>query len=120
MIKDNSLLFVPDPDRFEEIEEDAWKKAYKELKKNGRQYQEIFGMDSQEMFAIMENFANTVTDRSLRSSLILALSGKKPFRAFNALIHPSAAREAWFCFRDQSCLAFITAQLTIDAGESKV
>ncbi len=77
-------------------------------------------MDSREMFAIMENFANTVRDRSRRSSLILALCGKKPFRAFNALIHPSAARQAWCYFRDQCCLAFITAQHTIDAGESKV
>jgi hypothetical protein len=39
-----------------------------------------------------------------------ALSGRKPFRHFNHLIHQSDEREAWFAFR-QKCLENYAAEI---------
>ena len=59
--------------------------------------------DSHKSFRFMESFVHSLTDSKLRQALSNALQRSKPFRNFNAIIHNSTAREAWFAFK-QKCL----------------
>ncbi|HEY5392992.1 MAG TPA: hypothetical protein VIJ57_12790 [Hanamia sp.] len=51
----------------------------------------------------MESFVDSLPESRIRVMLSNALSGRKPFRHFNHIIHQSDEREAWFAFR-QRCL----------------
>lgn len=56
--------------------------------------------ESWESFKIMEDFANSLPVKSrTKSALSHALSGRKPFAHFNAIIHQDPEREEWFAFR---------------------
>lgn len=66
--------------------------------------------ESQESFSFMEQFVNTLPESRLSKMLSEALSGRKPFRHFNNIIHQSDKREAWFTFR-QKCLENYAAEI---------
>ena len=76
------LIFVPDTDKYIDIETDAWQDELEKLDKNFSEYQEIDAMKSRESFEMMADFAEKVPDRNLRNKLIEALHSHKPFRAF--------------------------------------
>ncbi len=56
---------------------------------------------SKDSYRIMENFVHSLPTGKVRNDLLDAISRKKPFRNFNAIIHNSSAREQWFKFRQQ-------------------
>ena len=58
----------------------------------------------------MEKFVGTLPESRLSKMLSEALSGRKPFRHFNNIIHQSAERESWFAFR-QKCLENYVAEI---------
>ncbi|HEY5464247.1 MAG TPA: hypothetical protein VIJ95_13385 [Hanamia sp.] len=59
--------------------------------------------ESEVSFSFMESFVDSLPESRIRVMLSDALSGRKPFRHFNHIIHQSDEREAWFTFR-QRCL----------------
>ena len=68
--------------------------------------------ESWESFKIMENFANSLPERSqTKAALFRALSGRKPFAHFNAIIHQAPEREEWFAFRQSALEDRVCQQL---------
>ena len=98
----------------EEVEdEDETDPFYADLKRIRHDWEQTITIsppESQESFSFMERFVNTLPQSSLSKMLSNALSGRKPFRHFNHLIHQSDEREAWFAFR-QKCLENYTAEI---------
>ena len=103
-------------DLFDEEEgedEDETDPFYADLKRIRHDWEQTITIsppESQESFSFMERFVNTLPQSSLSKMLSNALSGRKPFRHFNHLIHQSDEREAWFAFR-QKCLENYAAEL---------
>ena len=59
--------------------------------------------ESWESFKIMEDFADSLPVKSrTKSALFRALSGRKPFAHFNAIIHQAPERAEWFVFRQSA------------------
>jgi hypothetical protein len=67
--------------------------------------------ESHESFRFMERFVQTVTDAHLREALDRALHRSRPFRNFNAVIHSSPAREAWFAFKHTCLEEYVFAEI---------
>lgn len=100
-IVDNMIF---DEEDNEEEEEDNL--FYEDLKRIDRDWEKTIVInppESRESFSFMEQFVNSLQESRLSKMLSEALSGRKPFRHFNHLIHQSDEREAWFAFR-QKCL----------------
>ena len=107
------LIFVPDTDKYIDIETDAWQDELEKLDKNFSEYQEIGAMESRESFEMMADFAEKVPDRNLRNKLIEALHSHKPFRAFKFTIDNSPERQNWFAFKDKRYIEWTEDQLKI-------
>lgn len=60
---------------------------------------EFYPLESSESFRIMGNFAEQLTDKTLKDKLINALDNRKPFANFNRIIHNSDFRQDWFDFK---------------------
>jgi hypothetical protein len=58
--------------------------------------------DSQDDYAVMEQFVSTIRDAHLRELLEVAIQGKGAFRRFKDVLraHPDT-QEQWFAFKDQ-------------------
>jgi len=79
---------------------------YEDMKRIDRDWKRTITInppESGESFSFMERFVGTLPGSRLSKMLSEALSGPKPFRHFNNIIHQSVEREAWFTFR-QKCL----------------
>lgn len=99
----DTMILEEDDEEAAEGEEDIF---YQDMKRIDREWKQTITLNppqSYESFPFMEQFVNTLPDSHLRKILAEALSGRKPFRHFNNIIHQSAEREAWFAFR-QKCL----------------
>ncbi len=84
------------------METDAWENELKELKKNKKQYQEIYSMNSSDEFRLMKNFAEQLKDINFLVKLNDALSEKKLFADFKFTLDISGEyRELWFAFKEQ-------------------
>ena len=95
---------MPDEEDVDEEEDDD--PFYADLKRIDRDWKQTITInpsESSESFSFMEQFVDTLQEGRLSSMLSEALSGRKPFRHFNHIIHQSNEREAWFAFR-QKCL----------------
>jgi hypothetical protein len=69
----------------------------------GERFRRVEALESHENFRIMEEFAGSLPESSLKSRLLEALSRGKPFRRFKDLVHSDLAlREQWFAFRDDA------------------
>jgi len=89
---------------------------YTDVKRINRDWKETITISpppSGESFSFMERFVNTLPESRLSKMLLEALSGRKPFRHFNHIIHQSDEREAWFAFR-QKCLENYAAEILAD------
>jgi hypothetical protein len=73
---------------------------------------EIEKMNSQDSFIMMEDFANSVVDRTLKIRLLTALEGRKPFANFKHQLENSPDfRELWFQFRREKNIEWVNTQL---------
>lgn len=97
-------IIFDEEDTDDDAEEDDL--FYADLKRIDRDWEQTITInppESSESFSFMEQFVATLPESRISSMLSEALSGRKPFRHFNHIIHQSDEREAWFAFR-QKCL----------------
>ena len=107
------LIFVPDTNKYFDMETDAWQDELDKLDNNFLEYKEIEAMESRESFDVMVDFTENVSDKYLRNQLIEALNSKKPFRAFKFTIDNSPERQNWFAFKDKRYIEWTEDQLKI-------
>lgn len=89
---------------------------YADLKRINRDWEKTITInppESGESFSFMEQFVDTLPEGRISKMLSEALSGRKPFRHFNSIIHQSNERQAWFAFR-QKCLQNYVAGILAD------
>lgn len=111
--KTGKPVFVPDTDEFPDMEKELWAEELGELKRNGKQYDEIQKWSSSEAFELMTEFAGQLTeDRWLQTRLLDSLSDRKPFREFKAVIDSAGVfRQKWFEFKSKWQQEYIAAAL---------
>jgi len=97
-------------------EENPWRQYKEKVNSDRSNYIEIEPMPSSIKYKLMEDFANTIKDNWLHDQLIKALTGKKPFAHFNALIHQvsESHKKAWFAFKQEKTVEWIKDQLLSD------
>lgn len=95
-------------------EEDLFYRDMKRIDRDWEQTVTINPPESGVSFTFMERFVDTLQESRIGVMLSEALSGRKPFRHFNHIIHQSDERETWFAFR-QKCLETYVAEIL--AGE---
>lgn len=103
-IIDTMMFDEEDEDENDDVEEGDL--FYADLKRINRDWEQTITINPPESgvsFSFMERFVDTLHESHIRKILTESLSGRKPFRHFNHIIHQSDEREAWFAFR-QKCL----------------
>lgn len=108
---------VFDEDDEEDVEEDDDVEEgdlfYADMKRIHRDWEQTITIkppESRESFSFMEQFVETLQEGRIKKILSEAISGRKPFRHFNNILHQSDEREAWFVFR-QKCLENYVAEI---------
>jgi len=92
-------------------EDNPWAEEIEKVEKDADNYVQIEKMDTHESFSLMEDFIGIVNSLGLKGKLYNALSGKKPFRHFKAIIDDSEYRQDWFDFKDQKMLDHVKEQI---------
>ncbi len=95
-----SQTFIEDPEEFEMMTgmtAEDMKLKYLDWEN----YITVNPLESYESFKIMENFVDTVADKTLQNKLIDALNRRKPFAGFNSVVDNSDYRQKWFDFKQQ-------------------
>jgi hypothetical protein len=107
----DTMIWDEEDDDDDEEEEDN--PFYADLKRIDRDWEQTITItppESRESFSFMEQFVNRLPESSISKMLSETLSGRKPFRHFNSIIHQSDERENWFAFR-QKCLENYVAEI---------
>lgn len=103
---------IPDFDEFDADDDGLWEDLIKEVESNPKKNIELYKMSSHRSFEIMENFAQTVTDISLKNRLLNSLDRKHPFRNFKTEIDRNEHyRQQWFKFKENAYVQFIKEQI---------
>jgi len=106
------LLFVPDENNLTGIDLEPWFEELEQLENNFTDYYEIDKWTSSEVFDIMSEFTDQVSDNKLQNQLIDALRKNKPFREFKFVIDNSGDfRQQWFDFKNKWQQDFVLRQL---------
>lgn len=101
------------------VDRDEWQDVYDKVD-SWERFIRISPPESHESFRIMERFVSEcVFDRRLSAALQRAISGRKPFAHFNAIVHNSSCREDWFAFKQRCLEEFVKEQLPYNADEEK-
>ncbi len=107
------LVFVPDMDKFYDMDKSAWQEEFAKLRKRTA-FQEILAMESRDSFLVMEDFAEQVGDTTLQQKLFNALKRRHPFREFKFEIDNSGEyRDAWFDFKNKRYLEWVENQISL-------
>ncbi len=106
----DTMVFDEDDDDDAE-DDDPFHEDFKRIDRDWEQTITINPLESGESFSFMERFVDTLQESRLSKMLSEALSGRKPFRNFNNIIHQSVEREAWFAFRQKSLENYVAAIL---------
>lgn len=110
-IVDTMMFDEEDEDENDDVEEGDL--FYADLKRINRDWEQTITINPPESgvsFSFMERFVDTLHESHIRKILADSLSGRKPFRYFNHIIHQSDEREAWFAFQ-QKCLENYVAEI---------
>lgn len=111
-IETKEIKPLPDFNNNIYAEEEMWEADIKEIEENIDEYLVFENMSTGESFRIMEEFAETVKDRTLQNRLFNSLSRPKPFRHFNDIIDNSGKnRDEWFAFKNSKYTEFVKDQL---------
>lgn len=106
------LIFVPNTDRYFDMDTDAWKEELDKLDKNVLDYYEIYAMEDSDSFKVMADFTEQLNDSKLQEKLINALNKKGPFKHFKYVIDNSGEhRQHWFEFKDKKYIEWTEDQL---------
>ena len=104
-----------------EEDKDDDEDPFYDLKRIERDWKHVIAItppESHVSFSFMEQFVNSLKEGRLKKALSEVLSGRKPFRHFNHIIHQSDARNDWFTFR-QKCLEHEVAGILSESLWSK-
>lgn len=89
-----------DEDHYPDMDFEAWQEDIDRVFNNRQKYIEIDKMDSTEEFRMIEEFVHSLENNPVKTRLLQAIEGRKPFANFKHQIHNSGDyREAWFAFR---------------------
>lgn len=89
-------------------EEDPWAEDIAEIENNEDDYFKLDGLESNESFRIMADYAESVDNEKLKDNLIFALNGPKPFRNFKYQIDNSGVyREKWFEYKKMRYIQYV-------------
>lgn len=116
-LQTGELLYLPDELDFRisflEDEENPWQADYDKLKIDESNYFQIERLPSKKGFAIMETFAFSIDDPKIKSQLVQALEGQKPFAHFKNIIHglPENYRNDWFAIKLEETIKWIREQI---------
>lgn len=106
------LMFVPNTDRYFDMDTSAWEEELGKLEENFMDYQEIYAMEAGDSFKVMADFTEQLTDAKLQEKLINALNKKGPFRHFKFIIDNSGEhRQRWFDFKNEQYMDWTEDQL---------
>jgi len=94
------------------FDEGMWDDVIHEIEKESDKYVEFEKMSSNEFFAVMEEFVDTIGDAKLQKQLELALSVSKPYMNFrNILRSYPDHRKKWHEFKRASYVDWVRTQL---------
>ena len=99
----DTMIFDEEDQDDDSEEDDLFYGDIKRIDRDWEQKMTISPPESRESFSFMEQFVDSLPEGHISKTLSEALSGRKPFRHFNHIIHQSDERESWFAFR-QKCL----------------
>lgn len=82
---------------------DDYEELCEQIDAEPERYHQIEPLDSHESFRIMEDFAATLPESTIKHALCEALARNKPFRRFKDVLHGDLAlRDRWFAFREDA------------------
>jgi hypothetical protein len=111
-----SKTLVEDPEEFEALTGETAESM--NLKYTDWENYVTFGpLESHESFQIMEEFAENMEDKKLKSELLNALNQRKPFAKFKNTIENSRFRQSWFDFKKQWLENHVRRLILIDIEE---
>lgn len=87
---------------------------YQDIKRINMDWEKCLTIEPPEShiaFGYMEAFVNHLPEGRLKTALFNALSRRKPFGNFNAIIHQSDAREDWLAFKQECMEQYVAEQL---------
>lgn len=89
-----------------------WKDSLKKIKANRSKYICFEGMESGEVFRMMERFAESVTDNFISRRLHQTLQNRKPFHHFKVTLkqYPSLLQQ-WHDYKDEQYILHVKQQL---------
>jgi Uncharacterised protein family (UPF0158) len=112
--ENGELIFVPNTDKYPDMDTDAWDDEFNKLDENYLDYREIEEMQSKDSFSVMENFAEKINNLKLQQKLFDALNKKHPFREFNYVIDNSGDyRDTWFNFKKKQYIEWVENQINL-------
>lgn len=111
--KSFEVITVPDEFYFDEgLEEDPWEEDFKKIEADKINFVEIEKMPSDKAFEMMEEFIDSLENRSVKIILLQSIEGRKPFANFKHQIENAGLeRELWFAFRRHRNIEWIEKQL---------
>jgi Uncharacterised protein family (UPF0158) len=108
------LIFVPNTEKNYDMDTEAWEEELDKLDENYLDYKEVEAMESNDSFAVMEDFAEQLNDTKLQQELFNALNRKHPFREFKFVIDNSGEyRNAWFDFKNKQYFEWVENQISL-------
>ena len=106
------VIEVPDSNRHPDMDTDAWQEDIDKVSADRKNYKKIEGMDSSDSFSVIEDFVFSLENGFVKTQLIQAIEGKKPFANFKHQIDNSGDyRDQWFKFRKDRNINWVQKQL---------
>lgn len=96
---------------FDDYHKELWKDQIDKVEIDPEQWVVFEQMSSHEVFRVMENFAEGISDHWFRSKVIEALEHRKPFQNFKSWVEGNEPyRTEWFAYRDKTYTEWIQQQ----------
>lgn len=111
--KENAhILEVPNLDEGDDNIE-LWEDVVNEINNNGDKYLQLYPLDTNKSYKLMEHFSETVQNKELRLKLEYALTNSKPFHNFKYEIdfYGGNIRQKWFAFKEKRYEVWVTQQI---------
>ena len=102
----NDVYFDPEP----------WQEVMDKVEDDWDNYLAFEPMDSRQGFKVMEDFAESLSDRHFQEKLFRLLSEHKPFSKFKRAVDYSDYRTEWFEFKKQANIKWVKEELAYHLG----
>lgn len=107
-----AIEYYPDPLKHD-FDSELWQDVIDKVHNDWGNYIQFEGIDSNQGFKLMENFAYSLTDSNFRDKILDRISRKKPFQNFRLLIDSSDYRQDWFDFKKKAYIDYVKQQIEI-------